>query len=191
MSRLTLYPSPPTFRLADTQTLGAVLRDANLLGAPYPAAGTACYLAGAAFLDFIMFLGCSPQIQTRPAPDEPLRRAPNFYYLELPPGFDRPRFLGGEFSRPPRCLQCKGVDKDWPTHLARWQHSGQAADFAWFCPHCGAISPFCELDWRQTAGFAQAALHVWGVFEGEAVPGENLLNLLAHTTGAAWSYCYA
>jgi hypothetical protein len=47
-----------------------------------------------------------------------------------------------------------------------------------------------RLKWKQSAGFGCQFLKVWGIFEGEAVPGEELMNTLRHASDLEWDYFY-
>jgi hypothetical protein len=179
MPALVLYPTPFDARLPTGLDLPALLRQAGFAGDAW---GERTYLLGPRFSSLLMFLGCAPTIRAEaPLPGE---RAANFYYLELPPATEQPRFLGGEGTRPPRCPVCRASLPDWRDWLAN------GPEFRCRCPRCAAPSPLAALDWRTCAAFASAQIVVHGVFEGEAVPGETLLACLQRHSGLAWAYFY-
>lgn len=183
--KLVLHPQAHEFILADPARLRRELQAGGLLGAEYLAGGAAAYLAGPRFLEWIMFVGCAPAVRIDPpAAGEAVV---NFYYLELPPAGAKTQFLGGNAARTPRCPHCRHLIGFWREALADWQGG---AVYRLQCGGCGRFLRLDQLHWRNCAAFATAALNVCGVFEGEAVPAQALLNLLEQASGAAWSYFY-
>ncbi len=178
---LLLYPADPMAAPA-VEPLVSALQEIGLLGDPFTCDGAPHFRPGEAFLRRITYLGCSPVV----ALGEPGATGDEFAHLALSGPYETPRFLAGTNVKQPRCPACRQRAEpwqDWPQRLA----AGEA--WRWQCPACGTANEAVELDWRQCAGHARLFLTVWGVFEGEAVPSDDLLKTLAGFAGPwRWSY---
>lgn len=176
---LLLAPLDP-FAAPDRDDLIARLREARFIGDPLPEEGF--HKPGEQFFHHMTFLGCSPVVSL----GEPGITA-EVCLVEIPP-FDRePRFMAGDNVKAPRCPGC-GVEIDaWRAVVEAWR--GDPHGYHWHCPRCGHEYEAPALDWRHCAGFGRASVRVWGIFEGEAVPGEPLLSLLWES-GSDWGHFY-
>lgn len=136
-----------------------------------------CYQVGERFLDLLIFMGCSPAVLTDPSQ----AREQGFCHVYVPPAAPAPVFLAGEPLRAPRCPACAVPVPDWRTRL--W-----GGPFA--CPDCGEHNAPPYWIWGRRAGWARAWIEVHGVFDGEAVPGEELMRALSAPDGVQWRYLY-
>ena len=141
---------------------------------------SALYLPGLEFMTLISFLGCSPSVSMAVASDD---QAPNPYFIEITDCGDAVVAICGALRRAPRCPQCKRVATDWNDAFA-------TANTGLFCAHCGFRSPLPGWDWRHQTGFGRQWINIWGVHEGEAVPGEKLLESLHKLSGVVWDYAW-
>ncbi len=58
------------------------------------------------------------------------------------------------------------------------------------CPKCQKSSLVEKLKWCHSAGFGQLFIIIHSVYPSEAVPTEQLLNLLHLDTSDIWDYFY-
>jgi hypothetical protein len=141
------------------------------------------FLVGPSFLQWITFMGCSPQIELAPPAD-----GGSFCCLRLLGPFAVPQLLHGADTQPPRCAACRGRLLHWQTQLPRWLEQPAARSVA--CPHCAVSIRPLDLVWRQRAGWGRLFVTVEDIFPGEAVPVPNLLAELKRATGVGWQYFY-
>lgn len=139
------------------------------------------YRPGEEFLYLLTFLGCSPVVSLgEPGPTA------DFCRVEIPEASAAPQFVGGANVKPPRCPVCNHRFNDWPALVTAWQQG----ESSFGCPSCGRRHALPALGWRQSAGFGRCLVRVWGIFEGEAVPGEKLMGALEAATGGPWTHFY-
>jgi hypothetical protein len=189
--KLILHPQYPDSVPKDRRRVVSALQTSGLLGDEFQFRQRVHYLPGPQFLQLITFLGCSPYVLVdvpRKLTRDELRQTPEFCHVEIGDVTPQIAFLGGSNVRTPRCPHCRYQEEAWPELLKRW-HTGRDP-VTWRCPDCQADLRVYELNWRQQAGFARFWLAIWGVYESEAVPGEQLLNLLEIQTGSPWTYFY-
>jgi hypothetical protein len=137
---------------------------------------------GEEFLYLLTFLGCSPVVSLgEPGPTA------DFCRIEVAASEETPRFVAGANVKPPRCPACGHRFDDWQERVAIWNSTGSADTV---CPACSTAHALPTLRWRQSAGFGRCMVRVWGIFEGEAVPGEKLMAALETLTGGPWTYFY-
>ena len=108
---------------------------------------------------------------------------PNTYYIELPDASDEIRLIAGTRVRAPICPQC-GVEKTYKREIP-----GSALDVI-DCDQCMYKGEAYRWNWRRQAGFGRTWINIWGVHEGEAVPGEKLMDELEKLSGFVWNYAY-
>lgn len=186
--KLILHPKNPAATPSSATRLTQRLAEQGLLGKPFRFREREHHLPGEAFMQLITFLGCSPAVAFEPPADGSERDGADFCHLELRGPFSEVRFLGEGGVKRPRCPKCRGWLEDWEQALNAWESDH---DYHHRCPHCGdAVAPTI-FKWRHSAGFGRLALAVWGVFEGEAVPSEELLRLLREISGEEWDYFYS
>lgn len=177
--KLVLYPV-----VLDTAPepagIQSTLEALRLIGPSFELDGRMHFRTGPAFLDHISFLGCSPAIELEPPSHHAMdsARAGLFCHLRLHAVSNQPR-VRIQAGRYPRCRHCKAdmdIEALHPTQLT--------------CRGCGRVLSPAQLNWRQSGGFARFYLDIWGIHPAEAVPGDQLLDRLAKTTGGRWDFFY-
>ncbi len=172
---LILYPSRPDQPPVAVTSLGTMVERIGLMGRPSLPGAAHRHVVGEAYLSLITYLGCSPQVGLGiEDADTPLGA-----WIELSAGFAEPRLIAGDNAKAPRCPQCRRFIEHWRT-----QFPAPA-----LCD-CVEPTPWPRLNWRQCAGIARQFVLIHGVFEGEALPADALLNALARESGCEWRYAY-
>lgn len=176
--RLVLFPQDAESPKIDPAVLAKGLRGIGLIGAQVRSAMNR-YQPGGQFMGLITFLGCSPTIASASqAGDDP-----NVYAVELPTPVDDIQLIAGSRLRAPRCPECSA-------EKSRWHGTPASAQEVFACDQCGYRGECWHWDWRRQAGFGRSWINVWGVHEGEAVPGEKLMDALQRLSGFVWNYAY-
>lgn len=174
---LVLYPQNAGFCLPEKSSLFHELAKIGLLDTDIQGLNHAWY-AGPRFLELITFLGCSPHVVFAPE-----KQGGAFTYIEMPDAFDMPRLISGMNVKTPKCPGCRQAHVAWQ----EWLDEPQGVQR---CEHCGAELSVKIMNWRQSACLARQLIIIHEVFEGEAVPGDELLRVLHNITGTEWDYCY-
>jgi hypothetical protein len=181
--RMLLYPVPFAAEPVADERLLAALIGCRLVAADssmreFRLEGVA---AGDEFLSLVTFLGCAPSARLTsdaPGAEGDLNR------IRLIGGMPTARLLSTRHSlRRPRCPGCRASFDPIP------DASGSVSSMI-VCRQCGESTPLAGLEWRHSAAFARQAIEIHGVFEGEAVPSERLLELLHILSGFRWDYAY-
>jgi len=159
------------------------LHKIGFIGERFEFKGTEHYKPGEEFLHLLTFLGCSPVVSL----GEPGLTGDEFCHIEFTPAAEKPLFIAGDNIKVPRCRHCNHRVDDWQQLIDAWKRRGMDE---WQCPHCGNTTPLHRLKWKQCAGFGRQFIKVWGIFEGEAVPGEELMNSLRQRSNREWDYFY-
>jgi hypothetical protein len=135
------------------------------------------FRAGNAFLNLIMFLGCSPHVELDPdtAPD-----GAQVCYVQVH-NYSEIQFLSAGGRPPARCNRCRTPVEPVPE---------LSADAVYQCPGCHASQALSQIDWRRAAGFGRSFIEVHGIFPQEAVPADKLLAALQTCSGCRWDYFY-
>ncbi len=183
VNQLILHPAELDRQPANPVALRARLEALGLLGAPLAFEGREHYRPGERFLELVTFLGCSPVV----ALGEPGATGDEFAHLQLDGPYPEPQFIAGSNVKSPRCPGCGYRLETWQGEVAAWQADPH---HTWRCPMCGKVYAPPRLRWRQCAGFGRYFVRIWGVFEGEAVPSDELLATLADATGFDWQHFY-
>lgn len=184
--RLVLLPVDVGCACTDIDAVNQGLRDAGFINGEIEVAGETRYRVGERFPALLTFLGCSPHLPTAPA--EAAANGDNFYHVSIAGVTPRPAFIAGERVRTPGCPDCGRDVDDWRALAREWQEAEDTA--AWRCRECGCSVPITGLNWRRGARFARMSVTVWNVFDGEAVPGEELLAVLEQATGCRWQHFF-
>lgn len=179
---LYLHPRDPQ-QTFDTAAVVDVLRTAGFISDRFEFNGAVHYKPGEEFLHLLTFLGCSPVV----ALGEPGLTGDEFCHIEFTPATAQSRFIAGDNIKVPRCRHCNHRINDWTHLIEEWKSKGIDD---WHCPECRHTTPLHRLKWKQCAGFGRQFIKIWGIFEGEAVPGEELMNLLRGITGGDWDEFY-
>jgi hypothetical protein len=175
---LVLSPKDP-WAVPDVVALTTALRVSGFMGEGLPEAGF--YKPGEEFFQFITFLGCSPVVALGVA-----GKTAEICRIEISIPLEKPVFFAGTNLKAPRCPGCGHKSLEGRIIGDSWQHDPR--QHRWTCPECGNAFSAEQLQWRHCAGFGRFFLKVWGIFEGEAVPGDHLLNLLG--THSAFGYFF-
>lgn len=138
-------------------------------------------------MELMVFLGCSPYVKLRPDAAADAQHW-DFSHVQIPTAVAVPRLLSGLNTRAPRCPRCRGEAPDWRLRLQ--PIVGSTPTPRWPCPACGSSTLYAELNWRHGACVTGFPLSIWQVHEGEAVPSDELLQLLEAGGDGPWDYCY-
>lgn len=183
-NRLVLHPADPQAAPDDLPGLVQALEGIGFIGGTLDFRGRRHYRPGEDFLQLVSFLGCSPVV----ALGEPGATGDDFCHVDVQAPEPAPRFLAGANLKKPRCPGCRYTIEEWPAIIAAWEQD--RGGYHWRCPLCGNTYPPPQLNWRQSAGFARMFIEVWGIFEGEAVPGQTLMTCLRQATATEWDFFY-
>ncbi|MCW9014250.1 MAG: hypothetical protein OQL06_10735 [Gammaproteobacteria bacterium] len=176
--RLVLLPKDPSRIPDDIPELQQALTNAGLIDQSLDNADTC--LPGDNFLSLLTFLGCSPNINLRPADGK------NFCFVAFRPVTQHAVCQGYTSSIFPRCPQCKANIKNW-MQINNWQF----ADTKYHCKECATETTMLQLKWRQKSIYGRFSIIIANIHPHEAVPSEKLLTTLATATGFSWTYFYA
>ena len=183
VNQLILCPERPELVPSDTAALLQRLHAIGFIADTLTFEGREHYRPGEDFLQLITFLGCSPVV----ALGEPGATGDEFCHIQFDGPSAKPQFIAGSNVKVPRCPGCGHRLEQWQPEIKAWQEN---AEHVWRCPECGNEYSPTLLRWRQCAGFGRYFITVWGVFEGEAVPSEELLNALRELSDFDWRYFY-
>jgi len=158
---LTIYPDIPDYQ-GDTEQLVSLFKKCKLVGI---ALDNKRYATGEKFLSLLTFMGCSPNIELEPQDNKP------YCYIELKTP-SQMQFISGKNTKYPLCSQCKEKLKKLT------------------CTKCdNRINPTI-INWRKSAFVANCWIVIANIYELEAIPNDELLELLANETGIKWKYAY-
>ena len=181
---LIIHPRDADRVPTDIAALKGVLTEIGFIGDSFEFNGQSHYKPGNQFLQLITFLGCSPVVSL----GEPGATGKEFCHIHIGETSEGPTAYYGSNTKPPRCPSCGYREKEWHTTLDAW--NAAKSNYLWQCPKCDKRYPLPVLKWRQSAGFCRFTIMIWGIFEGEAVPTEQLLEQLENESGFTWNYFY-
>ena len=183
--QLILFPQRDDVAAPQREALLDHLRASGFLGRPFALDGREHYTTGTRFLDQLVFLGCSPHIETEPpaAPAErdAAARRGGFCHIHITPVLAQPQFRANNRARVrcPACRQSIAATELPPDPGA--VHG---------CSRCGHQAPVAEWNWQGHAGRANLFIEVWGIHPGEAAPTEGFIHALEKITDSSWSSFY-
>ena len=180
---LLLHPARPDQIPPDTTQLQQRMAAIGFSAEPLTIAGERHYRPGENFLQLVTFLGCSPVV----ALGEPGITGDEFCHIACDGPHDTVQFVSGDNVKQPRCPGCGYRIEEWQTIIEQWRDD---PDLIWRCPLCGKEYAPQQLRWRQCAAFGRYFIRIWGIFEGEAVPSDELLAALREVSGFDWGYFY-
>lgn len=183
-NQLILHPKNPDALPNDSESLIPVLQSLEFIDGTFEFEGNTHYRPGEEFLQLMTFLGCSPVV----ALGEPGLTGEDFCHIAFDGPAEETRFIGGRNVKQPRCPSCGHRYAEWRGLINAWEANKEGALVT--CPDCSRELSVTAIKWRQCAGFGRFFIQVWGIFEGEAVPSDRLLDALQRHTGTAWSYFY-
>ncbi|MEJ2344468.1 MAG: hypothetical protein P8076_15760 [Gammaproteobacteria bacterium] len=190
--QLVLHAGDPHWAPDAVGLVAEALADLGLLGDAFVHADAVHYRPGPAFLDAVMFLGCSPAIALEPDGAAGAAGGADpaaFCNTRLGPVSSAVQFRRGCGDIPPRCPRCRARVPDWQPLIDAWRRDPDG--YRWICPDCGHARSPVDLHWRHDAGFGRFFVEIWGIHPHEAVPSERLLATLTAIGGGSWRYFYA
>lgn len=142
------------------------------------------YLPGERFLSLITFLGCSPNVNLFPVDGE------NHCFISFIEPTEFPSCVGYTKTANPKCPNCTTRIADWK--ISDWQLPGEILPGKLcYCDKCQVQTPYTELNWKHECGFARCGFVVNHIYPHEALPTDQLLDLLKQAAGFEWDYSYA
>jgi len=175
ISRLIFFPKNTQLLVDDELILKTISRIDFINKVPYEKNH---YLPGEHFLSLLTFLGCSPNINLQPTPDE------HHCFISILQASNKPKHLGHTSTCHPKCPNCTKRIANWKTD--DWQKEGVLCT----CDKCGTQTPYAQLNWKQECGFGCCGFEITHIYPHEAVPTDQLLEALEEKTRAEWLYCY-
>ena len=180
--QLILFPQRDDVSEPQREELLAYLRQSDFLGQPFVLDAREHFTTGARFLDQLIFLGCSPFIETEPPTDPGARAAAarrgGFCHIHLTPALPQPRFRANARARV-RCPACR-------QSLAAAELPAEPG-VVHGCGRCGHRAAVADWNWQGHAGHANLFLEIWGIHPGEAAPTERFLHEIENITDSSWS----
>ncbi|MEW8505848.1 MAG: hypothetical protein AB2598_04040 [Candidatus Thiodiazotropha sp.] len=181
--RLVLTPEDPYLVPEDPRGLIQRLREIGFAGDRL-GEGARAFMVGDQFMRLVIFMGCSPAIQSSPNDS-----GEAFCHLVQSGPHPRPQFLSGRNTTAPRCEACRKRLPQWQDIMREWELD--PPDFLATCPHCDHGQNPVSYNWRESAGCGRYMLFAENIFPQEAVPSSKLMNALQSTTGERpWHYFY-
>jgi len=159
--KLYLYPDNPDYQI-DVDRLTLQLKKDSLLG---ESLSSNRYATGDNFLSLLTFMGCSPNVELEPQDDKP------YCYIEIE-SQNKPQFISGKNTKYPPCPYCK---EKLNTQI---------------CANCDESIDITKINWRKSAFISSAWICIGNIYELEAIPNDQLFNVLENNTGVAWKYAY-
>lgn len=182
--KLVLHAADPRGGPPDPARLSRALGELGLVEGPVAGESQAWY-AGDRFLSLVIFLGCSPQVDFRPA-DAGQAAEGRYCHVRYRVEGTEPVFRAASGPLRPRCPACRK-----PVGGGAWLAEGLVdREARQDCPSCGQSFPVVALDWRQGAGCGRWFLEIWNIHPHEAVPAEELTTALERTVAAPVRYFY-
>jgi hypothetical protein len=177
-----LLLTPSTAALPDVPRLEEQLRQIGLIAEPFQFNGQEHFKPGDELMRHLTFLGCSPVV----ALGEPGKTGEEFCHIEFYGPFAETLFISGRNVKPLRCPVCGHREPNWQPIVDAWKRDRTP----WHCPSCENDISLEQIRWNKSAGYGRFFIKVWGIFESEAVPGDQLLATLKATTNYSWDYFY-
>ncbi len=135
------------------------------------------YYAGARFLDYIAYMGCSPAIQF-----EASDISNNFCHIKIHQ-YDSAKLIVSRIqTRAPHCPHCRKPVKNW---------LNTKTEITIRCDLCNTTANIGDFNWRKMAGYAQLFIEITDIFPKEAIPQQILLDKLGEIFDTDWQYFYS
>ena len=177
---LVLCPVDPQWAVPETADLVEKLRSTGFINKALD--GQNHFLAGDKFLDYIAFMGCSPDIQL-----EPEDNGKPFCAIHLHQN-ESIEFNRGAHTATPRCNSCGSAVHNWESIINAWFDSDKSQLME--CNSCHQRTAPWEYNWRKSAGFGRCFIEVSNIFPKEAIPQQHFLNELYAFSNVNWHYFY-
>lgn len=182
--RLVLSPCEPHYAPGSWNAVREALLEAQIIDAPISKDEDNLFLIGEKFLQYITFLGCSPHIELVPPKDGSL----DFCHIQLNPIYATPVFRHATNNVFARCPQCGKRIQAWQQAVSQWRNNPQSQQLV--CEKCHAKVSLYQLSWRHTAAFARLFIDIFSIYPQEAIPTEQLMQVLENATDKKWDYFY-
>jgi len=179
-NRLIFYTSEGVFDAIESHCI-TVLQQKDFISGSWSYQNDVLYLAGNKFSSLLMFCGCAPRIEFKPLVNGEL--GSNFVAIQFV-SFSANHFYTGKYPFHYSCSKCSTS-----IPLNDSVTDNQSSFFS--CPQCSRQYNYHKINWRRKAGFGQFFIEVKGIFEGEVIPSDELLNILSSITDSNWKYFYA
>ena len=134
------------------------------------------FLSGTELFQHISFLGCAPSIPLTPGESD------QFLRIQVPK-LERAHLFTADNTRVPVCNTCR-------TPFAAWQSQLKGGAHILHCSNCRERTSVMDLKLGKRACYSRQIIQVAPVFEGEAVPSQNLLNELERCFDTPFAYAY-
>ena len=171
---LVLHATDPDWTPENPEALINFLQESGLAGEVFNK-DESSFLVGEKFLDYISFMGCSPNIKL-----ENENGDGKFTFVRITTT-ESITALTGKHSFAPHCPQCKKPEKNWRELLKDNQLT---------CNNCQKTSDAWLYNWRKSAGFARCFIEITDIYPKEAIPQFSLLESLEKEFGASWGYFF-
>lgn len=135
------------------------------------------FLTGDKFLEYIAYMGCSPNIEFEPTEDNK-----NYCHIILHQYKTSLLQVSTIQTRAPHCPSCHKPVKDWRENITNESIR---------CTQCQTTLAIEYFDWRKMAGYSRLFLEITDIFPKEAIPQQVLLDKLASITNIEWQYFYS
>lgn len=177
---LVLCPSDPHWVVAEITGLVEKLRSTGFINKALD--GQNHFLAGDRFLDYIAFMGCSPDIKLEPDNNGKPFSAVHLRQSEFI------EFNRGTHTATPRCNNCGSPVHDWETGINAWLDSG--GSLLMKCGSCQQQAVPWQYNWRRSAGFGRCFIEISNIYPKEAIPQQHFLDELHAFSKVNWQYFY-
>lgn len=179
---LYLHPAHP-LETTDPDTLLEFLEQIQFISALWRSPDN--YLAGDRLLQHISFVGCSPHLEFSPQENGDT----DLCFVQMHGPYSETWGFVSRLQHRPRCPNCGCKVRDWEAFLPE---PGPVPDNShWRCPECQTHTRIEGLSWRRQAVFGRCFVEIHGVFPGEALPTDQLLEEIKAATGIDWQYGWA
>jgi hypothetical protein len=182
--KLVLHPIDAHSVPTSPNQIENALEKINFINGSYDANEENCFLVGESFLQYVTFMGCSPQIELEPP--EPGSR--NFCHVQFSVIYNNPQFRFLENQAMARCAVCKRRISEWSSLIEIWKNDFDHTQYK--CKDCGHDQTLYDFKWRHTAGFARFFIDIYSIYPQEGIPADQLLITLRQATGQPWDYFY-
>ena len=189
LNRLVLYPTILEEENIEPKCI-QLLQDNEFISSTWSYNKEDFYLAAKKFTTLLMFCGCAPRIQF--SPEENGEPGSNFVAVKFI-SLANNSFYPGKNPFNYTCSRCKTAipitDSKIADSISFVNKNIEGAGF--FCPSCAHEYFYQKINWRRKAGFGKFFIEIRGIFESEALPSDELLQMLTRLTHSQWAYFYA
>jgi len=191
-NKLILHPIDPMASLPSVSAVRIRLSEIGLIGPPIEYYGKTHYLQGPRFEALVPFAHSHRSVvltSIDPTFFTPrITDSRSIVSIEICQPTDAIEFLGAGNVESPCCPSCDFEIKDWAALVSTWCNN--KCTYQWTCPGCQRSWRPWHLDWRGTNGFGRFAIAFWNVHQSEAIPSQELLEVVHEVCGTPWTFFY-